>query len=132
MQTFEAARELLAPNGMFAFDLYQPNVGYISIPANNRLARAVVDEQGRPLELREDAEYDPASHILTVDWRVVAPDQPDPPLADTQYRMRQYFPEELDRILSAASLVIRDRFGELDRSPFRSDSKRQVLVCEAG
>jgi hypothetical protein len=31
--------------------------------------------------------------------------------------------------LASAGLVIRERYGDFDRTPFNKDSKKQILVC---
>jgi SAM-dependent methyltransferase len=129
-QAFRAVRRVLSPEGTFAFDVYQPNVDYISVPQVDRLARSVTDEDGRRLEIRESTEYDSLSRILTIDWRLcVAGEQDRPPLARTRFALRQYFAADVERLLAAASLSIRERHGDLDRSPFTDQSKKQVVVC---
>jgi SAM-dependent methyltransferase len=128
-RAFHAVRRLLAEDGTFAFDVYQPDLDYLGIDRTDRLARSVTDGDGRHLEVREDMRYDAESRVLTVDWRLVEEGQPDLTLAQTSYRMRQYFPADLERVLNAASLAIRDRYGDFDRSGFTADSKHQVLVC---
>ena len=130
VQAFRAARDLLHPDGIYAFDIYQPNMAYLSTPEFNRMARAITDAKGRHLEIREDHVYDPATELLTFDWRLVNRDKPDaPPLARTHYRFRQYFAANLDRLVASAGLVVHERYGDYDRSPFNKDSKKQILVC---
>jgi SAM-dependent methyltransferase len=129
---FREARRVLAPDGTFAFDMYRPNLDYLVTPQENRLARAVTDERGRRLQIREDTRYDADSRVLTIDWRLVEEGKEDvAPAAATRYHMRQYFPEDVDRLLTAADLVVTDRFGDFDRSSFVPTSKRQVVVCAA-
>lgn len=129
-QTFATVRDLLQQDGIFAFDIYKPNVAYLLEPKTDRLARAVTDDRGRNLEIREDTSYDPGAHVLKLNWRMVDRDRPsDPPLASTSYRLRQYFPAEIDSLLAAAGLVVHERYGEFDRSPFDESSRKQILVC---
>jgi hypothetical protein len=52
-----------------------------------------------------------------------------PTLAHTSYHLRQYFPADLDRLLAGAGLVVRERYGDFERTPFSKDSKKQILVC---
>jgi ubiquinone/menaquinone biosynthesis C-methylase UbiE len=129
-RALSAVRRLLSSEGRFAFDIYQPNLDYLNRPQTDRLARAVTDRGGRELEIREDTRYDPASRVLTIHWRLVERDMPEhPPLATTGYSMRQYFPHDVDRLLERAGLVERERYGDLDRSPFTPTSKKQVVIC---
>lgn len=129
--TFDAVRARLAEGGRFAFDLYRPNIPYISIDAVDRPTRIVRDQAGTKLRVLETTTYESDTAILQIDWRLVKDSDPAAaPLARTRYRMRQYFPSELEAMLEGAGLTIEDRFGDLDRSRFCADrSKRQVVVC---
>jgi SAM-dependent methyltransferase len=129
-QTFRAVRSRLRLDGVFAFDVYRPDLAYLHRGHTGRLAKVARDERGRRLETREDARYDPRRRMLTLDWRLVAPDDPSAhTLAETRFEIRQYFPEDLERLLEEANLEMRHRYGDLDRAPFAADSKRQVVVC---
>jgi SAM-dependent methyltransferase len=128
-QAFRAVRRLLGADGVFAFDIYQPNLDWLSGGKTDIVARAVTDERGRRLEVREDDHYDPASRILTTDWRLVEVGTGDQPLARSRFELRQFFRSDVDRLLGSADLAVNERYGDLDRSAFTADSKRQVLVC---
>jgi SAM-dependent methyltransferase len=127
---FRAARQLLAPGGIFAFDIYQPNLAYLRAGQTDRLVLCVADERGRPLEVRENFIYDADSRILTVDRRLREPGEGGALLATIHYKLRQYFAGDIERLLKNAGLVVAERYGDFDRSPFTSRSKKQILVCE--
>jgi SAM-dependent methyltransferase len=131
-KTFAAVHRLLAPEGRFAFDIYQPNIPYLSIVQNNRLAKSVTDQLGRNLEVREDTVYDPDTRLLNVSWRLLDQAKPDETLASTRYNLRQYFPVEVERQLSGAGLVVHERYGDFDRSPLTEHSRKQILICGRG
>jgi SAM-dependent methyltransferase len=129
-RAFAAVGSLLTPKGVFAFDIYQPNLDYLRTPQTDRLARSVTDNRGRRLEIREDSRYDSDARVLCLDWRLVQADKPEAaPLASTRHLMRQYFPNEIEGLLGTAGLEIQERFGDLDRSVFDAESKKQVVVC---
>jgi SAM-dependent methyltransferase len=125
-----SARGLLADKGIFAFDIYQPNVAYLTTPQKNRLVRAVAGGDGRMLEVREDFVYDPTTYIMTLDWRLVDSARPEWALETMHYHLRQYFAEEVEQMLRAAGLTIKERYGDFDQSPFTAGSKKQIIVCE--
>ena len=52
-------------------------------------------------------------------------------MARIRHELRQFFSEDVERGLATAGLAIRERYGNLDRSPFDAGSRRQVLVCSA-
>lgn len=128
-EAFTAARNLCGEGGTFAFDVYQPNLEYLRTPRSEALARVAVDADGRRLEIRESTSYDEDARILLIDWRLVDAGHPDVPLATMHQPVRQYFPADIERLVERAGLAIRERYGDLDRSPFTAESKKQVLVC---
>jgi SAM-dependent methyltransferase len=128
LQALRVVRSLLAPEGIFAFDIYQPNSEYLNRPASNRLARTVVDERGRHLEIRENVGYEPETRVLTIDWRLLEDGQ-NPPLARTRYKYRQYDTKQIEWLLDKAGLVIWERYGDFNRSPLTAMAKKQVVVC---
>jgi SAM-dependent methyltransferase len=123
------ARHLLAPGGRFAFDIYQPNLAYLRVPQTNRLVRSVTDDRGRIIELRENAYYDSKTRVLDLDWRLVERGGAGSLLGTLHNRMRQYFPAEIEGFVTGAGLVIKERYGDFDRSPFTTTSKKQILIC---
>jgi SAM-dependent methyltransferase len=126
-----AIRRIIAARGRFAFDIYRPNLPYIRIPQRNRLAREVVDPDGRCLEVREDSEFDEASRVLTIVWRLIDAAHPDErPLVQTRYQAWQHEPDDIERALENTGFRIAERFGDLDRSGYVETSKKQVIVCQ--
>jgi SAM-dependent methyltransferase len=129
-QMLRSVRGLLNPSGLFAFDIYQPNLEYLSHPRFNRIARLANGTGGERLEVREDYVFDPASEVLTIEWRLHADNMPErvvlPPL---RYFYRQYSATAIERHLSAAGFDIQKKFGGFDGSALTKSSKKQVAVC---
>jgi SAM-dependent methyltransferase len=124
-------RYLLNPDGLFAFDIYQPNLdALMNKPKRDKIARVVTDSRGRRFEQWEDYKYDPDSRQLTIQYRLVEVGAAiDAPISRLGYPLRQYFAEEILRHLASSGLTIRGRYGDLDRAPFTGSSPKQVLVC---
>lgn len=130
-RAFSSIRAVLAPRGRLAFDIYKPNVDYISVKRTDSLARSLAGPDGEKLEIREDSEFDESTGALYLTWRLIDTKKPRAPaLAETRYRMWQHEPEDVEGVLEAAGFKIISRFGGLDRSPFDAHSKKQVTVCE--
>ena len=130
VQALRVVRTVLDPDGIFAFDIYQPNLEYLTSGASNRLARAVVDERGRNLEIREDLAYDSETRVLSIDWRLVEHGQdPASSLAHARYKFRQYNSKEVERLLAIAGFWVCERYGDFNRSPLTPTAKKQVMVC---
>ena len=125
---FAAARDRTAPGGRFALDLYQPNLPYLAVARQDSLARSL-QHQGRALQIREDARYDPERRLLDLEWRLVEADDASVELARTRFRIRQYLASDIERLLAATGWRILESFGDLQRAPFGANSKKQVLVC---
>jgi SAM-dependent methyltransferase len=127
---FDTVRAMLDTDGIFAFDVYQPNLPYLANSLKDRLIRSVTDDDGRRLELREGFCYDAGSRILHIQLRVVDPASPAAdPLVRLNFEMRQYFAGEIARALAMAGFTIRRRYGDFDGSAFRSTSKKQIVIC---
>jgi SAM-dependent methyltransferase len=125
---FSNVRQLLAPHGVFAFDLYEPDWGHLSNKQSNRLVRSAVDDSGMRLEIREDTDFDPVSRIYSLDWRLVEEGGREI-LAELQYRYRQYTSTDIDRLLGNAGLQVLERYGDFKRVPPSASTKKQVVVA---
>lgn len=129
LRTFKAVRQLLSKEGVFAFDLYQPSLQYLSVPLRNRLIRQVQDAMGRTFELLEDASYDASTGQYDVTWRLKDPNSGMEAPARLNFRYNQYPAADVEHLLNKAGFAIRERYGNLDKSPFTELSKKQVVVC---
>lgn len=125
-----AVRRHLAPDGVFAFDIFTPNVSLLARTAGQRfpVMEATTDPFG-PLRVEATNDYDPATQVNRATWYISTPDKPDAwvvPMA-----LRSIFPQELPLLISAAGLELVSRFGELSRAPFGAGSRAQVCLCRA-
>lgn len=133
LSVFRSVRGVLADGGQFAFDVYRPNLPYLTGPLPDRVVRRFTDASGEALEVREHSEYDPEPRILTTEWRLHAQDDGPsaPPRARMVVPMRQYFQADLDDLLGAAGLDVVARHGHYDRRPPSASAPKQVFVCRA-
>jgi SAM-dependent methyltransferase len=128
---FGTVAHLVRRGGIFAFDIYQPNLQYLSMPRTDRVYRSLTDVSGLRLDLREDYRYDPRARILTMNQRLVEHGRnSEEALSHIEYRYAQYFADDIERLLSTADFCIRERYGDFDRSTLTDRSKKQVFVCE--
>ena len=143
VRTFEASRELLGPNGLLVFDLYNASFSETpSVPASetpsvsaearlNRVVRSFRDADGHLLEVREDATEDAGGAWVQLDWRVVDRSVGTPEeRARLVVRLRHYSPGAIENLLRAGGLRILERYGDVRRSTFdEHSSKKQVVIC---
>lgn len=128
LATFRTVREHLAPDGLFVFDIFNPDVRRLSRPRGQRfpVMDKTLDTFG-PVRVEETADYDDATQVNHATWYISTPAQRDAwvvPLV-----LRSIFPQELPLLLSAAGFDLVDRFGEVSRAPFAAGSRIQVCFC---
>jgi SAM-dependent methyltransferase len=129
---FANVRRLLADGGIFAFDLYQPNLAFLSDPPKDRVSKRVDMPGGETLETRESASYDPGERRLHLTWRLHDSREPSaPPKAILDLDVFQHSAADIDDALAAAGLRVRTVYGEFDKSRFTERSRKQIRVCEA-
>jgi SAM-dependent methyltransferase len=123
-----AVRRHLAPDGVFAFDIFNPDARLLARPPGQRfpVMEASTTRFG-PLSVEATHDYDSATQVNRGTWYISAPDRPD--AWTVPMVLRSIFPQELPLLLSAAGLELISRFGELSRAPFGPGSRVQVCLC---
>jgi SAM-dependent methyltransferase len=126
--TFAAVRRHLAPDGVFAFDIFNPNARLLARPRGQRfpVMEASTASFG-PLRVETTNDYDPATQVNRATWYISTPEKQDAWVVPMV--LRSIFPDELPAMVSSAGLELIDRFGELSRAPFEPGSRVQVCVC---
>jgi SAM-dependent methyltransferase len=128
LAAFAAVRRHLASDGVFAFDIFNPDVRRLARPAGQRVPVMEVNTtRFGPLCVEETHDYDSATQVNRGTWYISAPDRRDAWIVPVV--LRSIFPQELPLLLSAAGLELVSRFGELSRAPFSSGSRIQVCLC---
>jgi SAM-dependent methyltransferase len=128
LATFAAVKRHLAPGGIFAFDIFNPNLRLLARPADQRFpVMQVTTEAFGLLTVEQTTRYDAATQVEYATWYVSTPDRPDAWVVPLT--LRNIFPQELLLLLSSAGFELVARFGELSREPFGSASRIQLCVC---
>jgi Methylase involved in ubiquinone/menaquinone biosynthesis len=127
---FKAVRNHLLPDGVFAFDVFNPDPSILARSKDQRFPVMTVDTAtfGR-LTVESTHDYDAAEQTDRGTWFISAGDERDKWVVSVV--VRSIFPQELPLLLQAAGLRVLNRFGSLDKSPFGSGSRHQVCVCQA-
>lgn len=125
---FEGVRRHLAPDGVFAFDIFAPAADHIARDPRRRFDVAAADhpELGR-IRVEETTDYDAASQITRTTWYWSTERAPD--FRVTRFELRSVFPQELPALLEAGGLTLESRSGDFDGAAFNENSWRQVCVC---
>ena len=123
-----AARRHLAPGGVLAFDVFNPDVRILARPSGQRLPVMEVPTAAFGRLVVEDVrDYDSATQISSGTWYVSAPGNADAWIVPMV--LRSIFPQELPLLISAAGFELVSRFGDLSGAPFGAGSRAQVCVC---
>jgi SAM-dependent methyltransferase len=130
LSAFAMVRRHLAPEGIFAFDIFNPNVRILASPPGQRFSVFQKEtESFGTLAVEGTNDYDSATQVNRGHWYVSAQGKPDVwilPLA-----LRSIFPQELPLLLAAAGFHLKSRAGDLEQTPFDSSSRLQVCLCQA-
>ena len=118
----------LAPDGVFAFDIFNPDVRILARPLGQRFpVMEVRTAKFGPLCVEETHDYDSATQVNRGTWYISTPDRRDAWIVPMV--LRSIFPQELPLLLSSAGLELISRFGDLSRTPFGLGSRGQVCLC---
>ena len=128
LAAFGAIRRHLAPNGVFAFDIFNPNPRLLARPAGQRCPTMEVSTpRWGSLTVEDACDYDSAAQVNHGTWYISTPEKRDAWIVPLV--LRSIFPQELPLLLSAAGLELISRFGELSRDPFVAGSRIQLCLC---
>lgn len=130
LAAFTAVRRHLTRDGIFAFDIFNPNVRLLAQPPGQRVPVMEVETPiFGPLRVEAASDYDSATQVNHATWYISTPDKQDAWIAPLV--LRSIFPQELPLLLSAAGFELLNRFGDLSREPFGPGSRAQVCLCRA-
>jgi SAM-dependent methyltransferase len=104
LATFAMVTRHLTPGGIFAFDIFNPNVRLLARSSDQRFPVFEKETQSfGTLSVEETTEYDPATQVGRGRWYVSAPGNPDAWVLPLQ--LRNIFPQELPLLLAAGAFT---------------------------
>jgi SAM-dependent methyltransferase len=128
LAVLNAVRHHLAPDGVFAFDVFNPDVRLLARAAGERVPVMEVNTSRFGVLSVEGAQvYDSAAQVNRGTWYISSPERRDAWVVPMI--LRSIFPQELPLLLSASGLELVSRFGDLSRGPFGPGSRMQVCLC---
>lgn len=128
-------RRLLHPDGLFAFDVVNPDPQWLAREPHRRWSRTRFRHpvSREPLVYSTNHDYDPASQVMTIrhfyepDEKAKWP-QPSPPRT-VIWTQRLYFPAELAALLHYNGFSLWYRAGGFDGQPLGPVSAEQVICA---
>jgi SAM-dependent methyltransferase len=123
-------RRHLTPGGIFAFDIFNPDVRLLARPSGQRFPVFEKEtESFGKLSVEATTDYDPATQVGRGRWYVSTPGNPDAWVLPLD--LRNIFPQELPLLLAAGGFRLKSRAEDFDQTPFHSTSRLQVCLCQA-
>jgi len=123
----ERVRQCLAPNGILALDVFNPDPEKLRRPISTRYLHKTFRFEGEIVEVYARSEYSKADRILHFDLSYCRGGEE---FKTKSVNMRSFPPEELAGMCEASGFQVTERFGDYDRSPFEQQSPKQILLCK--
>ena len=124
-----AVHRHLAPGGILAFDIFNPDLGLLARPAGQRspVMRVESDVYGELL-VEATVDYDRRSQINRATWFISTTGHQDKWVAPLH--LRSIFPQELPVLLEKGGFRLLSRDGDYMGGRFSSASRNQVCQCQ--
>lgn len=125
---FASVARHLAPGGLFAFDVFKPELRILVRQPGERYVVLEVDDPavGGTLRIEETTDFDRLHQSSRTTWYWSWPGRKDARVDPLNLRI--LFPEELLALLHYNGFEVVERYGDFDRRP-PEDGELQVLVA---
>jgi SAM-dependent methyltransferase len=125
---FGAVRRHLSPDGVFAFDIFNPNLSMARLSTERSPVMRVASQLYGEITVEATSDYDALSQVNRATWFISTPEQHDAWVAPLH--LRWIFPQELSALLAANGFRLTRRDGDYSGGDFTSASRLQVCQCQ--
>ena len=124
-------REHCHSDTRFALDIFVPDPLFLYRPEGQRVPTQVyADPQtGAAVKVEETNSYDPETELNHIRWYYSTDEDRD--FWVTDFTLRMYFPDTMDRLLHDAGFRVTDKWGDYRRTPFSTDSDLQIYLAQS-
>ncbi len=126
-------RAHLTDDGLFAFDVQNPDLRWLSRDPRKRWARTRFKHPttGVRVEYTTNHDYDPISQIAFIRFYYQTVDEAPANRRTSVVRLaqRKFFPAELEALMHANGFSVETRYGGFAGEPLHGDGESQVLLC---
>ena len=120
----------LTTNGKFLVSIFVPDPIFLYREEGKLFpATDFFQYQESNCRIMEKNRYDSISQINQLTWVIERDGELDQ--TEYNYRMRMYYPHEMDILLSDNGFTIMEKFGNYQRDPMDGDSDMQIYVSES-
>jgi uncharacterized protein (DUF952 family)/ubiquinone/menaquinone biosynthesis C-methylase UbiE len=125
----QCVKNHLAPNGVFIFDLFNPNVSMLNRdPEKHYLVSEYADPDGRGMiKVWEQVLYESATQTSYFNFIYKLNDNE---IFTEKFSLRNFFPLEVDSYLKNNQFYILKKYGNYNRDSFNSESMKQIFICD--
>ena len=121
----------LAPGGVFAFDVQNPDLAWLMRDPWKRWAKTRFTDPTtkRVMYYSTNHEYDAVGQIALIRL-YYEPVAGDGPIRIVKLSQRKFFPAELEALVAHAGLRVIERYGDFGWRPLDESADSQVLICD--
>ena len=122
-------RKHLAPGGLFAFDIVNPDVRTLARAHAECVRLDIGPNPSSAIAVEEIASYDSVQQVRIAQWRVLEFDTTVREVAPLSLRV--FFPQELPLLLEMAGLELAVRYGDFAGNPLTGAALNQICIARA-
>ena len=117
----------LLDDGLFLIDAFVPHPIFLYRAKQKYYVMEFDWPSGEHCIVNETNHYDPNSQINHIHWyfNTVGVNETD----EYQFDMHMIFPDTMDRLLTEAGFIIKNKYGDYDKKPLGPESHLQIYVC---
>jgi SAM-dependent methyltransferase len=125
---FSAVRRHLQPDGVLAFDVFNPNLRLLARGGGERFHVMTVESRLHgEITVEATSDYDPLSQVNRATWFISTAEKRDAWVAPLH--LRSIFPQELLTLLAVNGFRLLRRDGDFTGGAFTGASANQVCQC---
>ena len=126
---FSCVRQHLADEGRFLIELFNSSVRMLARESDCRSSVGQYEDPkaGSQVFVTEEVRYDAASQVNHVLW--LFRDEGTKKETVLSFKMRQFFPQEIDALLCYNSFLIEHKYGNYNEERFYSEAPKQLVIC---
>jgi SAM-dependent methyltransferase len=125
---FHCVHQHLAPEGRFIVDLFTPSLRLLTRDSTQRYPVGQYEDPdgGGRITVTETSQYDPATQVNHIIWHY---QQDNKPKTEVPLRLRMFYPQEIDALLSYNGFTIEHKYGDFEEAPYATNSQKQLIIC---
>jgi len=125
---FDCVKKHLLPGGRFILDIFNPDPCFIAAHQGKEypIGKYTDPYTGKQITETENYFYDRAMQGTNNTWNYYSGGKL---LYRRRLRMRCFYPQELEMLLSCNGFKVIRKYGDFNRAPFKSESRQQIIVA---